>query len=213
MNNNIFTYFIIPALVIITIIITRYVRNKIYKPKYENNVQKPGKFQIFLVNFLVFLDGILLFFAVMGIMMKETEMALAFGGLALFFLVVILFLKRAYDISYQENDEYFILKTKNKEHKVFYENIIDWQPSFNEIAILDKTKPDKKYIRVNIRLFKPEILLLEIADMAFDGKFNNLDQTHTEDQNREVETVYYLVDNQYGYLVEDYVKKIENKST
>lgn len=207
MSSHIFTYLIIPVLVIIISLIIRFIRNKIYKPKYENNVQKPGKLQGFIVNFFVVLNSFLIFFAIVGIFMKETEMALAFAGLALFFLVVILFLKRAYNISYQENAEYFILKSRNKEYQVYYENIIDWQPSFNEIAILDKTTSEKKYIRVNIRLFKPEILLRRIVEMAFDGKFSNLDQAYTEDPNREVETVNYLINNQYGYLVEDYVKK------
>lgn len=211
MNDNIITFLIIPVLVIIASAIGRYIRNKFYTPKYENKVQRPGKLERYIANFLVFLIVFLLFFTVLGIFMKETEMALVFGGLALFLLAVVIILKRAHNTSYQENDEFFIIKIRNKEYKVFYENIVDWQPSFNEISILDKTKSDKKYIRVNIKLFKPEILLRKIADMAFEGKFNNLNETYTEDPNREVETVNYLVNHQYGYLVEDYVKEIENK--
>ena len=210
MNNNIFAFLIMPAFVFITYLIVSYIRNKIYKPNYENNVQKPGKLERFIVKFLMFLEGFVIIFAVLGILMGEMEMALVFGGLALIFLIIIIFLKRAHDTSYQENDEYFILQTGKKEDRVFYKNIIDWQPSFNEIAILDQTKPDKEYIRVNIKIFKPEILLRKIAEMAFDGKFNNLDPASIEDQNREIETVHYLVNNQYGYLVEDYIKEIEN---
>ena len=40
MNNNIFTYFIIPFLVIIITMIIRYLGNKIYKPKVEDYVKK-----------------------------------------------------------------------------------------------------------------------------------------------------------------------------
>lgn len=43
--------------------------------------------------------------------------------------------------------------------------------------------------------------------MAFDGKFNTI---NLEDPNRKIDTVYYLVNNQYGYLVEDYVGKLES---
>src|SRR5699024_12275748 len=96
--------------------------------------------------------------------------------------------------SYEENFEYFILICRNKENQVFYENIIDWQPSFNEIKILDKTKSDKKYIRVNIKFFKPEIMLRKMADMAFDGKLNTI---NTEETNRKNNTIYYLVDTYY----------------
>jgi len=187
------------------------MNNKNFKPKYENKTQKPGKFQKFIMYFLMFLDGFLILFSTLGFFMKEAEMALVFGGLALFFLAAVIFLKRAYNTSYQESAEYFILKSRNKEYQVFYENIIDRQPSLNEITILDKTKSDKEYIRVNIKFFKPEILLRKIADMAFDGKFNTLNPVYPGDSNREVETVYYLVGNRYGYLVEDYVEKIENE--
>ncbi|WP_231634400.1 hypothetical protein [Salinicoccus sp. YB14-2] len=49
-------------------------------------------------------------------------------------------------MSYQENDEYFILKAKNKKYYVLYEYIIDWQPSYNEIKVLDESRADGKYI-------------------------------------------------------------------
>lgn len=179
-----------------------------YKPKYENKVQRPGKFQKFIMYLLMFVGVFSLFVSVAGFLAKVTEMALAFGVIAVVILASVILLKRAYNTSYEENFEYFILISGNKENQVFYENIIDWQPSFNEIKILDKTKSDKKYIRVNIKFFKPEILLRKMADMAFDGKFNTI---NPKDPNRKIDTVYYLVDNRYGYLVGDYVDKIENK--
>lgn len=211
MNTNLISLLFIPILVIIIHLIVQYIRNKNYKPKYENNVQKPGKLERVIVTFLMFLNAFVILFAVLGMVMKETEMAIVFGCLALIFLGAILLLKRAHNTSYQENTEYFILKTGKKEYQVFYENIIDWQPSYNGIALLNKTKSDREYIKVNIKMFKPVILLRKIADMAFDGKFKDLDLIYMEIQNRKAETISYLVDHQYGYLVEDYVKQIENK--
>lgn len=205
MNNEIIRFLLIPIIIFIVVIVVNYIRNKIYKPKYKDNVQKPGKFGTFIVRFLIFLECFIILFTVIGILSKEKEMALVFGVMALIFLVAIIIVKRAYDTSYEENTEYFILKLRDKEYQVYYENIVDWQPSYNEIAILDETRSDKKYVKVNIRIFKPEILLRNIADMGFAGKFNELDH------NREFETVYYLVDNYYGYLVEDYVKELESK--
>ncbi|MBP1968522.1 type IV secretory pathway VirB6-like protein [Virgibacillus natechei] len=184
------------------------MNSKFFKPKYENKVQRPGKFQKFTMYILMVIGVFSLFGSVLGFLTKVTEMALAFGVIAVVTLAAVILLKRAYNTSYEENFEYFILISRNKENQVFYENIIDWQPSFNEIKILDKTKSDKKYIRVNIKFFKPEILLRKMADMAFDGKFNTI---NPEDPTRKIDTVYYLVDNRYGYLVEDYVDKIENK--
>lgn len=202
---------LIPALVIIISLIVNYIRDKIYKPKYEGKVQKPGKLEGCIMKILIVLDIFSISFSVMGIFMKETEMAIVFACLALLFLFAIILLKHAHDTSYQENTEYFILKVKNKEYQVFYDNIVDWQPSYNEIAILDKTNPDEGYIKVNIKIFKPEILLRKIADMTFEGKFRSQDQKYFQDPNREVETVNYLVNHNYKYLVEDYIQKIEDR--
>lgn len=210
-DNSILRFIIIPLLVVIISLIVRYIRDKIYQPKYEDKVQKPGQLEGCIVKVLSLITIFTLFFALLGFFMKEIEMAIVFGCLSLLFLFIIIILKRAHDTSYQENDEYFILTVRNKEYQVFYENIIDWQPAYNEIALLDKTNPDEAYIKVNLKIFKPEILLRKIADMAFAGKFHSLEQKYLDDPNREVETVNYLVNNNYGYLVEDYVQEIKNK--
>lgn len=49
--------------------------------------------------------------------------------------------------------------------------------------------------------------------MVFDGRFRNSNAipVHPDVPNREVEMVTYLVNYRYGHLVEDYVRKIENK--
>lgn len=210
MKNNSFTFLVIPLIVIITSLIARYIRKRNYRPKYEDGVQKPGKLEGFILNILISIDALLAVMLILGIIMKESEMAIVSGGLAFFILAIIMFLKQAYRASYQENTECFILKSRNKEYQVYYENIIDWQPAFNEIAILDKTRSDEKYIKINIKIFKPEIMLRKIADMTFAGKLYSLDHNYFEDPSRKTEIVSYLVKNDYGYLIKDYIEKTEN---
>lgn len=208
MNSSIFTFAVIPIIVLAVFISVRLLRRKVYKPEYEKNVQRPGKWEWTILVIITVITFISILGATMGILARVTEMALVFGGMALFFGLIILVLRRAYNTSYQENEEYFILKTHNQEYKVFYENIIDWRPSYNEISVLDASRADGKYIRVNIKIFKPEILLRNIADMAFESKFP------TEDRNdpyKKAETIHYIANYGYGYLVEDYLKEIKDK--
>ena len=176
MNSSIFTFAVIPIIVLAVFISVRLLRRKVYKPEYEKNVQRSGKWERTILVIITVITFISILGATMGILARVTEMALVFGGMALFFGLIILVLRRAYNTSYQENEEYFILKTHNQEYKVFYENIIDWRPSYNEISIMDATQSDGKYIRVNIKIFKPEILLRNIADMAFESKFPTEDR-------------------------------------
>ena len=81
--------------------------------------------------------------------------------------------------------------------------MIDWQPSFNEIEILTENKIDDKYIKINIAIFKPEILLTRIIEMTAKGQFTNLDQAIIDDPLRETELYHFLKDYNYDYLVED----------
>lgn len=208
MSDTFFTFIFLPPIVIAMIVITRYIRNKFYKPRYENGVRSPGKLEKFVLNLFIFIDGLLVSMLLLNIFMKDIEMVLVSGGLAVFIFAIILILKHAYRTSYQENAEYFILKSKKKEYHVFYENIIEWDSSFNEIGVLDKSKIDEDFIKVNIVIFKPEILLRKIADMTFADTFHSLDGTHLEDPHRKTELVNYLIYYNYGYLVNDYIKKL-----
>ena len=180
-----------------------------YRPKYEGNVQKPGTLEGFITKLFVFLTVFAVFFTFVGVFAKESEMALVFCCIAIFFFLITLLLKYGQDMSYVETEQYFIIRIRKKEYKVYYHDIIDWAPAFNEIAVFDETKANEGYIKVNIKLFKPEILLRKIADMAMEGKFNHLDSTHLVDQAREIETLNYLIDNNYGYLIEDYMAAIK----
>ena len=209
MNDRILTFVIITLTTVILSSLARYIRNKIYKPKYENGVQKPGKLEGCLLKFLILIAVLLAMMAALGVSINDTEMAIVSGVFALIVFAIIILLKQAYSISYQENEEYFILKSRNKEVQVFYENIVDWQPSFNEIAILDKSKADEKYVKINIKLFKPEILLRKIADRTFDGKMYSLNKDYLEGASKEKEIVRYLVNNNYGYLIKDYIEAVE----
>lgn len=180
-----------------------------FKFNYENKIQKPRGLKKFIYYLFILIDIFLILFSVLGFSMKETEMGLVFGGLALFLLAIIIFLRHAYNTSYQETDEDFILKVQNKQYHVQYKDIVDWKPAFNEITILDQTTSDKTYIKVNIKFFKPEILLRRIVEMAFAGKFMTSNPVYLGDINRKMESVNYLVLNRYGYLVEDYIEKVQ----
>lgn len=207
MNNSILRFVFIPLFIFIIYWLTSAIRNKLAKPQYKEEVQTPGLVDNFLLKLLTVIAVFSALLTVLGFFIQETEMAIAFLVLTVIFTVIVLFLKRQYDISYQENSKYFILKAQQKEYKVFYENIVDWQPSFNEIKILDKTKSDNKYIRVNIAMLKPEILLRKIAEMTFTGKFYSLDDEYLEDPTREYQITNFLIENNYGYLIEDYVEQ------
>lgn len=207
MNNNFFSFIIIPIIVLTVMAIARFIRKKMAKPDYQEEVQTPGKFDNFILKFITGLTIFSGLLAILGAVIREIEMAIVFLVLTLIFLGIVLILRNAYDLSYQETDEYFILKVKNKEYKVFYENIIDWQPSLNEIKILDESRADGEYIRVNISMFKPEILLQKIVEMTFTGKFQRLDDNFVdEDPMRENEIVNYLIHSNYSYLIDDHLE-------
>lgn len=199
MNSGILTFIIIFILMGFGV----YLRKRFAKPKSENDVQRPGTFNIFILRFIIVLAVLCAVPAVLGLITRGFEMGIVFGIMAVVFAVAAVIVKREYDMTYQENDEYFILKAKNKEYKVFYENIIDWQPGYNEMKVLDESRSDMEYVRVNIAIIKPEILLRTIAEMTFEGMFPRMDDLEPEDPNREYEMVNYLVDNGYGYLVEE----------
>ncbi|MBJ8349116.1 hypothetical protein [Streptococcus zalophi] len=212
MNESLVRWVIIPGIIFLFLLIGRQLRKKVVKPSYKNNVQTPGKFDKFLLTLMIILTIIPVTLMVIGLIMKEIEMAMVSAILTLVFIGIILLLKRGYAMSYQENDEFFILKTKKKEVQVFYENIVDWQVGINEISLLDWTSDPHKYINVNISIFKPDILLKKIAEKTFSGHFLKIDPYIMEDLNREQELIEFYHLNGYDYLLKDYVidfKKVE----
>ena len=186
----------------------RFFRNKIYKPKYEGNVQKPGTLERIIMKVFIVLDVLVLFFTILGIAMGELEMAIVFGILTLVFLIITFILKRGQDISYEETEEYFIARAGKKEEKVFYNEITGWAPSNNEIEVITQSKGNQKPVRVNLLIFEPEILLRQLADRAFAGKFDHWDLTEEEKYDQRIALIDYLIKYQYGYLVDDYIKQL-----
>lgn len=200
MNINI----IISILVVVLIWFANFLRKRFAKPKSENDIQRPGTFNIFILRMITLLAIFCVIPAALGLITGEFEMGIVFGIMTVIFGGAAVIVKREYDMSYQENDGHFILKAKNKEYKVFYENIVDWQPAFNEIKVLDESRPDVEYVRVNIAILKPEILLRTIVEMTSEGKFSRTDEIESIDSYRKHELMNYLIDNGYGYLIEDY---------
>jgi hypothetical protein len=208
MNNNFFSFVLIPIIVLTAMAVARYVRHKRAKPEQNEGVQRAGKFDIFLKRLITGVAIFSGFFTLLGVVMGEIEMTIVFLVMTLIFTGIVFLLRREYNMSYQENDEFFLLEVRGEEYKVFYKDIVDWQPSFNEIEVLDETRADGKYIRVNIAIFKPEILLQKIVEMTFAGKFSYFEPGVLQgDPMRKDEIVNYLMDNNYSYLVDDYVEK------
>lgn len=81
----------------------------------------------------------------------------------------------------------------------------------NEIAILDPTNDPAQYIKVNISIFKPEILLAKIAEKTANGHFVNTERSSLEDPNRKQELVNFY--HYYGYedLLKDYFPESNKK--
>src|SRR5699024_2448141 len=175
MENPTFTFIFLPLLILIIYWVTNIIRNKLAKPNHTKNVHTPERLDHFLLLLLTFIAILSAIFMIIGLFIRETEMTIAFLVLTLVFLGIVWFLKSKYDISYQEDSESFLLKTKKIEVQVFYKDIIDWQPGFNEIKIIDETKPNNEYIRVNISMIIYKIVILKIVEMSIEGKFYRAD--------------------------------------
>lgn len=204
MNESIVRWLVIPGIIFILFSIGQYLRRKIVKPSYKNDIQTPGKFDNCLLTIIKVITIIPFTVMLLGLITKESEMATVGAVLSLIFIGLIYFLKREYDMSYQENEEFFILKAKKKETKVFYDDIVDWQAGMNEISLLDGTNNSQKWVKVNISMLKPEILLKKIAKKTFDGQFSATDSSSLEDPNREQELINFYHFYGYDYLLDDY---------
>lgn len=207
MDPNIFRFIIIPVVVFCVMGLTRFARKKLAKPAYEGEVQKPGLFDRFwamVIKVIAVLSGL---FTILGLFMSEMEMAIVFAVITLITAVLSIFISRKFDISYQEKDEFFIVRERKQEYKVFYDDIIDWKPSFNEIRILDKSKTEDKFIPVNVEIFTPEILLKKMVEKTFEGQFIRTDGINYEDPKREQEMINFLIQYNYNHLVKDYVER------
>lgn len=204
MNESLVRLLLIPGMIFILFSFSRYLRKHVVKPNNKDGVQTPGKFDNCLLTLIKFLTIIPAGLTLIGLITKEIEMTVVGAILTVIFIGIIFILKREYAMSYQENDEFFILKAKKKEVKVFYEDIVDWQPGMNEISILDRTSDPQKYTKVNISMLKPEILLKKIAEKTFKGHFLSTDVSNLEDPNREQELINFYRMYGYDYLLKNY---------
>lgn len=211
MNESLVRWLIIPGIIFILFSIGQYLRRKLVKPTYKNNIQTPGKFDHCLLTVIKVLTIIPVTLLLLGLITKESEMAIVSAILTSIFIGLIFFLQREYAMSYQENDDFFILKAKKKEVKVFYDNIIDWQAGMNEISVLDRTNDSQKYTKVNISMLKPEMLLKKIAEKTFSGHFAATDSSNIEDPYREQELINFYHFYGYDYLLEDYSRESKNR--
>lgn len=193
------TYIISGIIIFILTFVVRWFRGRHVKPTVTDGIQKPGGFDrliIYLITGITILIGLL---AILGVATQNTEMAVVCSVITLIFVGVNFWIRHEYNLTYEENDEYFIATIKGKKYKVYYHHIVDWQPGYNEILIFDQTN-ENEYIKVNISIFKPIILLKKIADMTFEGKFIEDD---TKDATREYELVQFYKSYNYSFLIED----------
>ena len=193
------TYIISAIIIFILTFVARWFRGRYVKPTVTDGVQKPGGFNrliIYIITGITILIGLL---AILGVVTQNTEMAVVCSVITLIFLGVNFWIRQEYNLTYEENEDYFIATIKGKEYKVYYHHIVDWQPGYNEILISVQTK-EEEYIKVNISIFKPIILLKKIADMTFEGKFIEDD---TKDATREYELVQFYESYNYSFLIED----------
>lgn len=207
MNPDIIRFILIPIAIISLTFVIRKVRNKAAKPTYADNIQTPGRFEKIILWIIRIITSFAALFTLLGLIAGETEMGLVFLGLTLLMGGSAWLVKREYNMTYQEHEEYFILNTKGKEHKVYYHNIVDWVPGHNEILLYDQNKTDNKPIRVNVSIFQPVILLENIAKLAVAGRFQMANEITPGDSSRIKELGHFLQSYGYGSIVENQLSR------
>lgn len=212
MNESFVRWILIPLVVLIVSFAAQFIRRKLAKPAYQGEVQTPGKFDQRILTLFKVLTAVPAFILLVGFLVQEKEMLIVSTVILIIFIGIIFFLKREYDMSYQENEEFFLLTVKNIKIQMYYDDIVDWLPGMNEISLLDRTRDDQKYINVNISMLKPEILLRQIAQKTFDGSFPRVVDDHFEDPNREQELINFYELYGYGYLLPTDVLKAKNEN-
>ena len=212
MNATSSTFFIRIVLITSIFVLAAFLRAKFSKPRVENQQQKPGKLQRLALIILISVTIIFALMAILGIVMNEIQMGFISGVLALVMSATSMYINSSLKTSYEENEEFFGIKVKNKENKLFYKDISNWDTSLNEMIVYGPPEQNTQPLKINVVFFKPELLLRKIADMTFEGKFLHAHNKVSNDLNREKEIVNFLVSNQYGYLVEDYSEKIKQKN-
>lgn len=164
----------------------------------KNKVEKPSIIQRVALGIQVALTFLMVFMALLGVIMRDTEMTIvsAIIGFGIF-TPIVYFTRRKFKKYYEENEDYFYLHEQYLVNRVYYENITDWVPLKKQIGVLDSTQEHDVYVVVNFAFHDPEILLTKLAEMIFAGKLK---------KKNEKEFIDHLEKNGYGYIVEPYLK-------
>src|SRR5699024_10383420 len=178
----------------------------------RNNIEMPNKIQRIGSGLLVFLTYLIGFMTILGLMVRDDEMAIVCFVITAIFAMLVFFTRRKFKAYYEETADYFLLEeqlrgNQHLAYRVYYKNITNWVPLSKKIGVLDKTRTDNKYIYINFAFAKPEILLRELTEMTFSGKFNQADSSQSDDPNREQEFMDHLQTNHYGHLIEEFLKE------
>lgn len=199
---------LVPQLIILALIIivsvAIWVQRKASQGKFKQNVQKPRQLKSFFTRVMMLLTILMGIFAALGAVMGELEMAIVFSVIFIMFTLFSYFMRRKFDMTYQETDDYFIFINKEDEYKVFYEDIVYWQWGINDLSVLDGTRADERNVHIRLDYFHPEILLRTLAEMTFDDKFPRRDEdVYTEDPMKKKEMIQFLHWTDYKYLIKD----------
>lgn len=164
----------------------------------KNKVEKPSIIQRVALGIQVALTFLMVFMALLGVIMRDTEMTIVSAIIDLgIFTPIVYFTRRKFKKYYEENEDYFYLHEQYLVNRVYYENITDWVPLKKQIGVLDSTQELDVYVVVNFAFHDPEILLTKLAEMIFSGELK---------PNKEKEFAAHLEKNGYGYIVEPYLK-------
>src|SRR5699024_815118 len=85
MENPIFSFVVIPILILIVYSIVTNIRSKLAKPHYKKEIQTPGRFDNFIIKLLTFLTILCAIFTVLGVTLRENEMSIVFLVLTVIF--------------------------------------------------------------------------------------------------------------------------------
>lgn len=168
------------------------------RPRRKKQSGKPSIIQRVALGIQVALTFLMVLMALLGVIMRDTEMTIvsAIIGLGIF-TPIVYFTRRKFKKYYEENEDYFYLHEQYLVNRVYYENITDWVPLKKQRGVLDSTQELDVYVVVNFAFHNPEILLTKLAEMIFSGELK---------PNKEKEFAAHLEKNGYGYIVEPYLK-------
>lgn len=157
MGSHFNPYIFIIVFVLNTLI--RIGRAKFVRPRDVDGVQKIGGFYRFFVNLMTGITILMVLFAILGFFMNDSEMMIVFAVVSVVFIALTLGMRNKFNMSYQENEDYFIYQEKRTIYKVYYEDIIHWSAGVDEMYIQDRSQTEEESCEINCLMFRPEILL------------------------------------------------------